>query len=108
MREAKKRRLEAKGWRVGSAGEFLGLDSEEEAYIDIRLRLSDAIRRERTRRGVTQAVLAKKVRSSQSRVAKMEAGEEGVSLDLLVRTLLVLGATRRDVGRVIASAARAA
>ena len=108
MREEKRKRLEAKGWRVGSAREFLGLTPEEEAYIEIRLRLSDEIRRQRARRRVTQVALAKKVRSSQSRIAKMEAGDGSISLDLLLRTLLELGVSRRELGRVIAGAAKAA
>ena len=108
MREDKRKRLEAKGWRIGSASEFLGLTPEEEAYVEIRLRLSDEIRRQRARQRVTQVALAKKVRSSQSRVAKMEAGDGSISLDLLLRTLLELGVSRRALGRVIASAGRAA
>jgi ribosome-binding protein aMBF1 (putative translation factor) len=108
MRDDEKRRLEAKGWRVGSAKGFLGLTAEEEAFIDIRLRLADALRRQRARRGVTQLALAKMVRSSQSRVAKMEAGDATVSIDLLVRALLTLGVSRREVGRAIASTSAAA
>ena len=53
-------------------------------------------------RGLSQAQLAKAVQSSQSRVAKMEAGDPTVSLDLLVRSLLALGAPNRDLGRIIA------
>ena len=110
MPNDKKGRLEKKGWRVGSAKDFLGLSAEEEAFIDIRLRLADALEEHRARRGVTQVALAKLVRSSQSRIAKMEAGDATVSIDLLVRTLLALGVSRREVGRAIAStsAARAA
>ena len=107
-REDKKRRLEAKGWRIGSAKDFLGLTPEEAAFIDIRLRLAEALRKHRARRGVTQLALAKKVQSSQSRIAKMEAGDATVSIDLLVRTLLALGVTPRELGRAIGSAAAAA
>jgi transcriptional regulator with XRE-family HTH domain len=51
---------------------------------------------------LTQEQLAKMLGSSQSRVAKMEAADSSVSMELLVRSLLMLGATRKEVGRVIA------
>jgi DNA-binding XRE family transcriptional regulator len=103
MREDKKKRLEARGWKIGTAQEFLGLSVEENAYLDIRLRLADDLKRRRLHAGITQTELAKAVRSSQSRVAKMEAGDPAVSIDILLRTLLALGATQRDVGRLIAT-----
>ncbi len=109
MREDKKKRLEAKGWRVGSTAEFLGLTPEEEAYIEIRLRLAEGLRKRRLKKRVTQVELAKSVESSQSRVAKMESGDPSVSIDLLVRTLLALGASKRDVADLISgSSSRAA
>lgn len=103
MREEKKKRLEARGWRVGNATEFLGLAPEEEAYIDIKLRLAEGLRRLRGERRLTQADIAKLLKSSQSRVAKMEAGDRSVSLDLMIRSLFTLGASRADVGRIITS-----
>src|SRR5438067_1304924 len=106
MRDDKRKRLEARGWRVGTAQEFLDLPPEEDAYIEIRLRLADGLKRRRLQRGITQAELAKAVRSSQSRIAKMEAGDPTVSIDLLIRTLLALGATNRDVGQLIAKGTR--
>ena len=110
MREEKKKRLAAKGWKVGGAAELLGLSPEEEAYIEIRLRLAEGLKRRRLRRRITQVELAKSVRSSQSRIAKMEAGDPTVSIDLLVRTLLALGASKRDVADLISgsSTSRAA
>jgi hypothetical protein len=103
MREAKRKRLAAKGWKVGNATEFLGLTPEEEAYVELKLRLANGLRRRRLKSRLTQAALAKAVRSSQSRVAKMEAGDPTVTVDLLVRSLLALGATRREVARIISS-----
>ena len=93
MDKQKKARLEARGWRVGSAEEFLGLTPEEAAYIDLRLRLSDAVREYRKKKRLTQVQLAELLQSSQSRVAKAEAADESVSLDLLIRSPLALGAT---------------
>lgn len=101
MRGSKRKRLEAKGWKVGDAKDFLGLSSQEEAYIEIKLRLAESLRNQRLRCQMTQSDLAKAIRSSQSRVAKMEAGEHSVSLDLLVRTLLALGASGSDLARFL-------
>ncbi len=103
MREARKRRLTARGWKFGTVKDFLGLTAEEESYIDLRLRLADGLRRRRIRRRLTQAALAKAVRSSQSRVAKMEAGDPTVTLDLLIRSLLALGVSRSDLAKIISS-----
>jgi ribosome-binding protein aMBF1 (putative translation factor) len=103
VREEKRRRLEAKGWRVGSVQEFLRLSDEEAAYVDLKVRLATGLRDRRQRRRLTQADLAKRLRSSQSRVAKMEAGDPSVSLDLLIRSLLVLGTSRLELSRIIAT-----
>ena len=102
MDARKRKRLEAAGWRVGSAADFLGLSAEEAALVETRLAVSSALRQRRERQGVTQAALAKRLRSSQSRVAKMEAGDPSVSLDLLIRALLAAGASRREVARALA------
>ena len=102
MREDKRKRLEAKGWSIGSVDEFLELEASEAAYLEIRIRLADGLKDRRLRRGVSQAELARAVHSSQSRVAKMEAGDPTVSLDLLIRTLLALGASDRELGAMIA------
>jgi len=101
MREEKRKRIEAKGWRVGTTQTFRGLTDEESAYIELKLKLAESLRAQRERRGLTQAELAKMLKSSQSRVAKMEAGDASVSLDLLVRSLLALGATIRELGKTI-------
>ena len=101
MREDKKRRLEAKGWKVGSTKEFLRLTDEESAYIDLKIRLADGLRDRRQRSRLSQVQLAKILRSSQSRIAKMESGDPSVSLDLLIRSLLALGTSDRELSRII-------
>lgn len=103
MREEKRRRLEAKGWKVGTAQEFLRLSVEEAAYVELKVRLSLGLREWRQRRKLTQADLAKRLQSSQSRIAKMEAGDPSVSLDLLIRSLLTLGASRRELSRIMSA-----
>lgn len=101
--DAKRRKhLEAAGFAVGTAAEFLDLGPEEAALIEMRLALSRALRDRRAEVGLTQAALARRVGSSQSRVAKMEAGDPSVSLDLLIRALLAAGASRREVGQALA------
>jgi hypothetical protein len=101
MDKRKQRRLEARGWRVGSAPEFLGLSAEEAALVEMKLRLSGALKARRTALRLSQVTLAKRLGSSQSRVAKMEAGDRSVSIDLLMKALLALGASPTDVGRAL-------
>ena len=105
MNTSKRKRLEAAGWRVGTAADFLGLSSEEELYVEIKLALADAVRARRAKLGLTQAALATRMRSSQSRVAKLEAGDRTVSIDLLVHALVRMGATRQQLARVLSSRA---
>lgn len=103
MRETKRMRPKAAGWRVGTAAQFLDLTPEEAAYVELKLALADYLKTLRVRRRWTQTEVANRLKSSQSRVAKMEAGDRTVSVDLLVKSLLTLGASRKDLGRVIAS-----
>ncbi len=105
MEKAKKDRLVKAGWRVGNAADFLELTAEEAAIIELKLALADHLREMRTRNGWTQSQVARRLKSSQSRVAKMEAADASVSLDLLVKSLLILGATRDEVAQAIAKAA---
>ncbi|MCL4704790.1 helix-turn-helix domain-containing protein [bacterium] len=101
MNAKKRTRLEAKGWRVGSAAEFLDLSEEEAAYVDLKLTFSENLKKRRQQKNYTQVELAKLLKSNQSRVAKMEAGDPSVSLDLLVKSLLVLGTTKKDLAGMI-------
>jgi ribosome-binding protein aMBF1 (putative translation factor) len=101
MRAEKRKRLEAKGWKVSTPKELLDLSDEEASYIELRLKLAEGLKARRSAKGLTQTDLAKAVRSSQSRVAKMEAGDPTVSLDLLVRSLLALGASNRELAQII-------
>lgn len=101
MKTDKKRRLEAAGWRIGDAKDFLGLTPEEAEFVEIKLALSRRLRRLREEQNWTQAEFARRVGSSQSRVAKMEAGDPTVSIDLLVRSLLAAGANRKELGRIL-------
>ena len=99
MNKTKKDALEQKDWKVGSAGEFLGLTPEEEAYIELKLSLSHFLQEKRKTQRLTQNQLATLIHSSQSRVAKMEKGEESVSIDLILRSLLALGTEIKEIGK---------
>lgn len=101
MKIAKRKQLEAAGWKVGSAQEFLGLSDQEAAFVELKLALGSYVRRYRTKRRWTQTALAARLGSSQSRVAKVEAGDATVSLDLQVRALLALGGGPRDVAKAL-------
>ena len=101
MRKQKQKRLQAKGWKVGTVKQFLGLSNEESAYIELKIKLAAGLRQRRQQKGLSQLDLAAKLRSSQSRVAKMEAGDPSVSLDLLIRSLITLGATEHDLAQII-------
>ena len=100
-RKQKQVRLQAKGWKVGTVKQFLGLSNEESAYIELKIKLAAGLRQRRQQKGLSQLDLAAKLQSSQSRVAKMEAGDPSVSLDLLIRSLISLGTTERELSRLI-------
>lgn len=102
MHATKRKKLVEQGWKIGDGEEFLGLVPAEVAYLELRLRLADGLKARRARNKLTQVDLANALGSSQSRVAKMEAGDPSVSVDLLVRSLLALGASHRDIARIIA------
>ena len=101
MKDAKKKQLELKGWKAGTVAEFLRLSPEESAYIEMKLALSKNLQERRKDKSLTQEQLARLLRSSQSRVAKMEAGDPSVSLDLLVRSLLILGESRKSLAKIM-------
>jgi len=104
MEKRKQQKLEAAGWKVGDATEFLGLSQEESAIIDVKIALAKMFADQRKKRQLTQVEVAKVLHTSQPRVTLMEAGDAGVSLELLLRGYLSLGGTLKDVGMVIAKA----
>jgi DNA-binding XRE family transcriptional regulator len=103
MDKKKKELLKTKGWKVGSTEEFLDLSEEELAYIELKISLSRLIKKIRAKRQLTQQQTADLISSSQSRVAKIEAGDPSVSVDLQIRSLLALGATKEDLAEAIIS-----
>lgn len=101
MNTNKRKRLEDKGWKVGDVKEFLNLSAEEIAYIETKLALSKNLKSYRQMKGLTQIEFANKIKSSQSRVAKMESGDSSVSIDLLIQSLFALGASKKQLGRML-------
>jgi ribosome-binding protein aMBF1 (putative translation factor) len=97
MNKRKEKTLEAAGFRFGDAEDFLGLNEEERRLVELRVAVSRAVRRLRERRHLTQQQLATKLKSSQSRIAKIEAGAADVSLDLLFRGLFAVGGGLADL-----------
>ncbi len=101
MDKRKRELLEARGWKVGGAREFLELSEEELEYIEIKIALSQLVKEQRKRRRFTQERAAQLIGSSQSRVAKMEAGDPSVSIDLYVKSIIALGGSREELSEAI-------
>lgn len=102
MKTTKMRKLQAAGWSVGSAREFLGLSDDDARLLRMRLGLVGAVRMARERSKLSQIELAERMGSSQSRVAKIESGDTSVSFDLMLRALIAAGATDVDIARALA------
>ena len=103
MRADKRRNLEKAGWAVGDAADFLGLSVDERRFVEVKLALAEGLRRRREQLRLTQTEAARRVGSSQSRVAKMEAADRSVSTDLLLKSLFRLGASPKDVARLLST-----
>jgi predicted XRE-type DNA-binding protein len=101
MDKRKRAKLKAAGWTVGTPREFLALSEEEAAFVEFKLSLSTALHGLRTAQELSQVEVAKRLQSSQSRVAKMEASDPSVSVDLLVRSLFRLGARPDDIAKAL-------
>ncbi len=103
MKSSKQKKLVKAGFKVGGVKEFLQLSEEEMALIDLKILLVELLHKTRMARRVTQQGLAKMMASSQSRVAKMEAVDANVSLDLICKALFALGVSQREMGKMMAS-----
>jgi DNA-binding XRE family transcriptional regulator len=101
MNKNRIRGLEERGWKIGGIEDFLELSEEELAYIELKLELSEMVKDIRQKKGLTQVNAAKLIKSSQSRLSKIEAADSSVSIDLQIRSLLALGASREEIGQRI-------
>jgi DNA-binding XRE family transcriptional regulator len=101
MDKAKQNKLEAKGWKVGDIDEFLGLDKAEMAIVEMKFALAKAIIEKRKKTKLTQGQMAKAIGSSQSRVAKIEHADPTVSIELMLKSLLSMGTTTKEIAKTI-------
>jgi DNA-binding transcriptional regulator YiaG len=106
MNKQKRKRLEAKGWKTGTVTEFLGLTPEDEAWIEMKRALRDKIVELRTAQRLSQTEFAEKLGTKQPRVSKIESGDKSVGYDLLMKSLLALGATPSEIGAAITQVGR--
>lgn len=97
MNTMKKRKLEEAGWHVGNVQEFLTLSDEDMKLIEIRIALGKVLKEQREKNGYTQLQFAKAIKSSQSRIAKMENGDNNITIDLLLRSLLFLHTPKNKI-----------
>ena len=93
MDQSKRKRIEAAGWKIGNAEDFLELSHEERQLLDARVALARAIRQQRESLHMSQKQLGEKLKTSQPRVAKIERAASDVSFDQLVRALTAVGGT---------------
>ena len=108
MSTGKLKRLQAAGWKVGTVKDFLKLSREEAALVELRLSLISTVKKSRLKHGISRVALAQRMGSSQSRVAKIEAGDPSITLDLIVRALIASGATRQDLRKAFTAGERIA
>ena len=101
MNAAKRKKLEKAGWSVGSASDFLELSEAESTVVEIKIGLTKLLKDQRKRKRVTQIELAKRIGSSQSRIAKIESADRSVSIKLIVKSLVSLGASLNEIGGTI-------
>lgn len=101
MDDRKRQRLKEAGWQVGTVADFLELSPAESEMVEFKLALSRKFKALRESKKLSQKALAEKMQSSQSRIAKIEAGDSSVSLDLIMRGLFTMGATRPEIAEVM-------
>jgi len=107
MDAKKRKRLKEAGWEVGDTQDFLGLTTAEAQYLETKLALADALVAQRKHVG-SQQKAATLLESSQSRLSKMESADSTVTIDLMVRSLFRLGASRKQLATIIGSTKRSA
>lgn len=103
MDSEKRRKLEAAGWTLGNTSDLLELTPAEAELVELKVRLALFAKKQRKIKNLSQAALAELMGSSQSRIAKIESGDPSVSLDLIVRALLITGTTRQELAQAIAN-----
>lgn len=103
MDVVKKAKLEAAGYTVGTAAEFLQQSPCEAEMVETRAALTHMAKTLRMQAHLTQADVAAKVHTGQARIAKMEAADPDISTDFILKTLFALGANRKQIAEAIAA-----
>lgn len=101
MKTEKKEILEKNGWKVGNVADFLELSKEDSAYLELRLSMATYIKSLRKKNHLRQIDLAKRLHTSQSRIAKIESADPTVSLDLMAKSAFAMGATPKQLAKAI-------
>jgi ribosome-binding protein aMBF1 (putative translation factor) len=91
MDATKRKAIEAAGWKVGDAADFLGMSDEERQLLDTRVEFALAVRRQREALHLSQKQLGAMLKTSQPRVAKIERAASDVSMDQLIRAFTATG-----------------
>lgn len=99
--ENQKNKILRKNFKANSQLAFSKLTPAESQYLEIKIGLSQLLKQKRKERKFSQIDLANHIKSSQSRVAKMEKADDSVSLDLIIKALLSLGISRRELAKTI-------
>ncbi|MEH6583569.1 MAG: helix-turn-helix transcriptional regulator [Halioglobus sp.] len=102
MKAARRKQLERHGWIMGSSSDFLGLSQQDAAYIEMKIALSHKLKSQRLRKKLSQREAASLLNCCQSRIARMESGDPGTSIDQLIRSLMALGVPPKLLARTIA------
>ena len=89
------------GWVEGSVQDFLELSVADVEYIETRRALAHRLREERRKKHLTQTQLAATLKTSQSRVAKMEHADPTVTVDLILQALFQVGLNRKDIAAAV-------
>lgn len=101
MDATKRKAIEAAGWKIGDAADFLGMSDEERQLLDTRVELAMAVRRQREAVHLSQKQLGAMLKTSQPRVAKIERAASDVSMDQLIRAFTAAG------GKIVVKSAKA-
>ena len=88
-------------WTEGTVQEFLELSDVDMAMVETKVALTRVLRRQRKASRLTQTDVAQAMHTSQSRLARIEAGDPSVSLDLVFKALYTVGMTPQEVGGFI-------
>lgn len=106
MNTSQRARLEGAGWAIGDVAEFLDLSPDEAKYVELKLALVAGVRRSREKQGLTQSALAKKTGFQPVARGQDGGGDRSVTLDLMMRSLLAIGATTGEIAELIKRADR--